>query len=285
MFRSIIWGMKKYNLKKVYLLLILTLGMAIFGYKTLFSTDQSTGKNHTTPTSTQSAYPSSKSIATSFPTTALPSPTPTLFPAITIAVPKEIESGNSLKKQVILTFDAGSGKDSLDVILKLLEKYNIKASFFLTGKWIEQNTKDVKQIAENGHEIFNHTYSHPDLTKLSDAQIKEELQKTEELVIKYIQTTSKPYFRPPYGARNSNVLKIAAGEGYASVYWTIDAWDWRENEGVTPEQVKLRVYDNLKPGSIYLFHVGSKTTGIVLEEIITQIRSFGYDIVPLSKGL
>jgi peptidoglycan-N-acetylglucosamine deacetylase len=209
----------------------------------------------------------------------------TLAPTPNIIVPKEIVIGNTSKKQVIFTFDAGSGSQSLGKILDLLEKYNLKASFFLTGKWIEQNSQNTKLIADKGHEIFNHTYSHPDLTKTIDTQIREELKKTDELVMKHAGKSTKPYFRPPYGARNQTVLKVAAEEGYTSVYWSTDAWDWRENEGITADQVKARVIDNLKPGAIYLFHVGSNTTGEVLEDIIDHLKLQGYDIVALTRGL
>jgi len=199
--------------------------------------------------------------------------------------PAEIVWANKNVKQVVFTFDAGAGTQSLGVILTILEKYNLKATFFLTGKWAEKNPEDVKQISVAGHEIFNHTYSHPYLTKISDEQIIDELTRADEIITSLTGQTTKPYFRPPYGDRNQHVRDIAASIGYQSVYWTIDAWDWRESEGVSASQVKARILDNLKPGTIYLMHIGDNLTGQILDDIFSQILAQGYQINSLSVGV
>lgn len=200
-------------------------------------------------------------------------------------VPPEILKGDTLKKQVIFTFDAGSGNQSARQILDALKKYNLKATFFMTGKWAEKNEELTEQIAAAGHEIFNHTYSHPHLAQVTDDEIIAELNKAETVIKNLTGKTTKPYFRPPYGERDSRVLEIAGRAGYQSVMWTVDALDWQENEGITAEQVKEKVLSKLAPGVIYLMHMGDTLTGKVLDDLIPQIQEKGYAIVPLSKGI
>lgn len=202
-----------------------------------------------------------------------------------IPLPNEINRGDSSKKQVIFTFDAGAGNQSLNVILTTLKNHNLTGTFFITGKWAEQNPKLVKQISDNGNEIFNHTYDHPDLVKTDDSLIIKELQDTEDIIEQLTGKTTKPYFRPPYGSRNTHVRQLAWDQGYRCVYWTVDALDWKETSGITKEEVKQRIYNNVTPGAIYLMHVGDNITGEILDEVFTYIEGKGYKIVPLSQGL
>ena len=197
----------------------------------------------------------------------------------------EIKRGDTTKKQVIFTFDAGSSNNSIREILESLNKYGLKATFFLTGKWAERYPDDVKNISRAGHEIFNHTYSHPRLTQISDQQIIEELRKTEQIIFDLTGKTTKPFFRPPYGERSSHVLALAKDEGYQSVFWTVDVLDWQESSGMTEEKAKERIYNNLANGNIFLMHVGDNITGKILDEVINKIQTEGYKILPLSLGI
>lgn len=198
---------------------------------------------------------------------------------------KEISRGDINKKQVIFTFDGGSGIQSADKILEVLAKHHVKGTFFLTGKMIEANSDLVKRIAAGNNEIFNHTYSHPYLTKLSDEEITEELSKMEKVVIGVTNHSSKPYFRPPYGDINEKVIAVAAQAGYQSVSWTVDALDWKESQGVTAEKVKQQIISNILPGTIYLMHIGDMITGDILDDVFTVIESRGYKIVSLTEGI
>jgi peptidoglycan/xylan/chitin deacetylase (PgdA/CDA1 family) len=200
-------------------------------------------------------------------------------------VPKEIIKGDTGKKQVIFTFDAGSGTQSAQQILDTLKKYNLKATFFLTGKWAEKNGDLVKTISSAGHEIGNHTYSHPHLTQISDDEIVSELKKTEDIIVGLTGKSTKPYFRAPYGERNAHILEITAQAGYQSVYWSTDALDWEESTGMTADKVRARILAHLEPGEIYLMHVGDTITGNILDDVIKQIQEKGYNIVPLKDGI
>jgi delta-lactam-biosynthetic de-N-acetylase len=213
-----------------------------------------------------------------------PQPTPTPQPTVPQSY-TEIVRGDTTKKQVIFTFDGGSGTQSAEKILDTLLKHKVKGTFFLTGKWVEANPDLTKKIASQGNEIFNHTYSHPDLTTVSDAKIVDELQKTESKIKDLTGNSTKPYFRPPYGARNTHVKNVAKEQGYRSVFWTIDVLDWKETSGQTAVQSKDRILSHVAPGTIYLMHIGDNITGQILDEVFTEISKRGYAIVSLLQGL
>ena len=205
-------------------------------------------------------------------------------PVQNVEIPKEIRHGDRSKKEVIFTFDAGGANLSGDKILEVLAKHHVKGTFFLTGKMIENNSSFVKSLASAGDEIFNHTYDHPILTTLSDYNITKELTKMHDALQNSIGISPKLYFRAPYGMRNARVLEIAANLGYQSVYWTVDALDWR-GKLETPDQVRNRIFSSLAPGNIYLMHVSDLTTGIVLDDVFNTIEAKGYKIVSLTQGV
>ena len=199
--------------------------------------------------------------------------------------PTEIVRGDTTKKQIIFTFDGGAGADSGDQILGILAKHHVKGTFFLTGKFVENNPDFVKRMSALGNEIFSHTYDHKDLTTLSNDGIAKELTKMADVLKATTGLSPKPYFRAPYGSRSPRVLKIAAENGYQSVYWTKDALDWEEPTGETADQVKEKILTSLAPGNIYLMHVGDNITGAILDNVFTAIEAKGYKIVSLTQGL
>ncbi len=193
----------------------------------------------------------------------------------------EISLGNKERKEIALTFDAGAGIGSADKILEILKENNIKASFFLTGKWAEQNSELVKKIAGAGHEIYNHTYSHPDLTKIAEEEIKNQLEQTENVIKNLTGKSTKPFFRPPYGARNKTILDFICREEYQAVMWTVDALDWKE--GTTAETAKDRIFAKEQNGEIILMHVGDNLSAEILPEVIRKFGGDGYKLATLSE--
>lgn len=198
---------------------------------------------------------------------------------------KEISRGDISKKQVIFTFDGGSLDVSGRKIIEILNKHGVTGSFFLTGKFVENNTDFVKKIHGSGHKIYNHTYDHPYLTTVSDQEIVDQLGKMEKVLMDTVGVSPRPYFRPPYGNRDQRVLNSAFLAGYQSVYWTVDAMDWQESEGITEQEVKNIILNSLAPGNIYLMHLGDTITGNILDQLFTEIKSQGYNIVSLEDGL
>jgi peptidoglycan/xylan/chitin deacetylase (PgdA/CDA1 family) len=207
----------------------------------------------------------------------------TLSPQKSVAYSQEISHGNIHKNQVTFTFDGGSIDVSGYKILEVLEKHKVRGTFFLTGKFVEANPALVQKMVAGGHEIFNHTYSHLDLTTVSATEIINQFEKMENVLLNTAHVSPKPYFRPPYGSRNPFVLNTAATAGYQSVYWTTDALDWKE--GISPNEVKSRILSGLTPGAIYLMHIGDSITGDILDEMITTIEARGYKAVSLTEAL
>ena len=195
-------------------------------------------------------------------------------------MPPEIAQGGTNKRQVALTFDAGASAEPLPKILAALRQAGVRSTFFLTGDWARQNPDSVKAIVADGHELANHSLTHTDFTTMSDAQMVQELQATEGIVQGIAGRSTKPYFRPPYGARDKRVLATVWAAGYRSVYWTIDSTDWREE--ATVDGVVKRILDNAANGTIFIEHVGSLQTAEGLPRIIAGLRQQGYEIVPLS---
>ena len=161
----------------------------------------------------------------------------------------------------------------------------MKGSFFLTGKFVQANPDLVRRMVAQGNEIFNHTYDHPFLTKLTDEKITSELDLMDQTLQSVASTSPKPYFRAPYGDRDARVRSAAAQDGYRSVYWTVDARDWMEPKGETADQVKARILDNIAPGTIYLMHLGDTITGSILDDVFTKLEAQGYKMVSLTQGI
>lgn len=185
------------------------------------------------------------------------------------------------EKKVAFSFDACWGADYTPILLEILRKNNLKTTFFLTGFWVEKYPEMVKKIAAEGHEIGNHTYSHPHLSTLSEEEISIELEKVGKMIFDLTKTQPN-LFRPPFGEYSNLVVTTAKKCGYHSIQWSIDSLDWKEL-GVEP--MIERVTKNLHPGAIVLFHNNGKFTTEALPEIITYAKKEGYKIVPISELL
>lgn len=138
------------------------------------------------------------------------------------AAPSQVVSkGNTTEKVVALTFDDGADGANISRILQTLSTHDVKATFFLTGSGAANHGQQIRNIANQGHQIGNHSYTHPYFTQISAAQMRNELQRTETLIQQLTGRTTKPYFRPPYGAYNSSVLQTVGDAGYTrTIMWT-----------------------------------------------------------------
>ena len=199
------------------------------------------------------------------------------------AVWDEVEGGDPNSNLVALTFDAGSVDGPASTILDILRANRLQVTFFLTGQWVQSYPELARQVATDGHELANHTYFHPDLTLLGSEQIAWEFEYTNAVIEADLGRTSKPWFRPPFGARDARVLDIARDLGYRSIYWTLDSGDWRNN--ATGAGVLTRVLKSVAPGDIVVHHVAADATAEALPEIIAGIQANGWRIVTVSELL
>lgn len=190
-----------------------------------------------------------------------------------------IYSVETEEKKIAISFDAAWGDDYTLEILDILDKYDIKSTFFLVGFWVDKYPKHVKEIYNRGHDVGNHSTNHPYMTKLSDEEIIKELNITGDKIEKIID--DKPtLFRPPFGDYNDRLINVCRDNGYYVIQWDVDSLDWKEM-GVQP--VVDRVTRNVRNGSIVLFHNNAKYVLEYLPIIIERLQSEGYEIVPISQ--
>lgn len=194
-----------------------------------------------------------------------------------------IVRADARKPQVTLTFDSGAAAGSTAEVLDVLRKNNVRSTFFITGAWAEANPALVKRMVADGHRVANHSYSHPDMTKIDENAIVSELSRTEDVVKRIADVSIKPYFRPPFGAYDNRLLRILAQQGYKAVYWTLDSSDWKEDS--TADSVRQRVVNNAGPGHIVVHHSSPEKTAKALPYIIRDLRAKGLEIVNLAELL
>lgn len=179
------------------------------------------------------------------------------------------------KKQAAISFDAAWGDEQTAELLDILEKHNVKATFFLVGDWVDKYPDDVKEIAARGHDIGNHSDTHPHMPELSESSASDEITACNEK-IKALTGRAPTLFRPPYGDYNNSVVGCVKGMGMYCVQWDVDSLDWKDP---SPEQMAKTVLDKVTDGSIVLMHNGAKNTPAALPSIIEGIRAKGLEIV------
>lgn len=183
------------------------------------------------------------------------------------------------ERRISISFDATWGTELTDEILEILELHGIKTTFFLAGYWVDKHPDYVAKIAAAGHEIGNHSFSHPHLNGLTEKEITFELQKNEDL-IRDLTGQRTTLFRPPFGEYNNRVIAVASALGYYTVQWSVDSLDWKN---LTGEQIYNRVMGQVKPGSIVLFHNAGVGTPGAIRRIIPALLQQGYSISPVSE--
>lgn len=184
-------------------------------------------------------------------------------------------------KKIAISFDAAWGADDTDELLQILEDRGVKTTFFLCGYWIDKYPEEVKKIYEKGHEIGNHSDTHPHSSQLSLEQNKEEIMKVHKKV-KDLTGYEMDVYRPPFGEYNDTVLKAAKEVGYHTIQWDVDSLDWKEY-GVEKEISHVLNHKSLGNGSIILFHNDAKYTPDALGPILDGLMEKGYKIVPVGE--
>jgi peptidoglycan/xylan/chitin deacetylase (PgdA/CDA1 family) len=210
------------------------------------------------------------------------------MPSRLVSEPLLVQKGPAGKPWVALTLDAGASADPVPGMLATLRKHHVRLTFFLTGKWIEDNPELTHQIIADGHEIANHSFNHPDMRKLSDDAIREELADTEALLAEIGGASTRPFFRPPFGAYDTRVLRLVEAEGYVPIYWTFDSLD-SVGEPKTADFLLDRITNHLPPeqlpGAIILAHCGSQPTADALPRILDRFAEMGIEVKKLSAVL
>jgi polysaccharide deacetylase family sporulation protein PdaB len=183
---------------------------------------------------------------------------------------------------IALTFDDGPHPKYTMEILEILEEYDIPATFFFVGENVSYYQDTAREVAKRGHEIGNHTYSHPCVNKQSQAAFREELTRCEEIIQRVVGVHPK-LFRPPQGSWNTRVYEIARERDYSVILWDLDTLDWAHTPS---ENISNYILENVKSGNIILmhdYHSGGCTTTDALRMFIPNLIEQGYRFVTVSE--
>jgi peptidoglycan-N-acetylglucosamine deacetylase len=183
------------------------------------------------------------------------------------------------EKKIAITFDASWGSDKTDSLLDILDEYDVKATFFLVGGWVEKYPEKVKDMYKRGHEIGNHSNTHPNMTTLSKEKIINEINITDAKIMELTGDRTK-VFRCPEGAYNDTVIETVESTNHYCIQWDVDSIDWKA-QGAELEY--NRVMKKTKPGSIILFHNDAKYTPENLPKILDKFKKEGYKFVTISQ--
>lgn len=188
--------------------------------------------------------------------------------------------GNQDLKEVALTFDDGPRAGLVRPMLDILGKYKARSTFFVVGQQVEKSPNIVRRMMNEGHEVANHTYSHPRLDGLNEDQIREELIRCNKAVFKATGANTN-LFRPPGMRYDDIVLRAAQDLGYVTIHWNSAAQDFKPQPA---SEISRKILKSVQPGSVILLHVHPDTLE-ALPSILESLRSDGYRFVTVSQML
>ena len=192
--------------------------------------------------------------------------------------------GNTNEKVIYLTFDAGFENGNTANILDALKKHNVHATFFLVGNYLNTSPELVKRMVEEGHIVGNHTFTHPDMSKISSMEaFKKEITQIEDLFKEVTGKEMVKIYRPPQGKYSESNLKMAQELGYKTFFWSLAYVDWYQDKQPTKEEAFKKLLGRIHPGAIVLLHSTSKTNGDILDELLTKWEEMGYTFGTLDQ--
>ena len=185
------------------------------------------------------------------------------------------------KPQISISFDSAWGNEYTQAMLDILSAHNVKATFFMTGQWVEKFPEEVVKIYEAGHDLGNHSESHPYMSKLEESEQVQELMTVHNRV-KELTGYDMFLFRAPYGDYNDQVISCVQENNYYPIQWDVDSLDWKDY-GAQDIIKKITENEKLGNGSIILCHNGAKYITDALDTVLTVLEDKGYEFVPISQ--
>ena len=182
-------------------------------------------------------------------------------------------------KVLSISFDAAWGNEDTQQLIDILGKYNIKATFFVVGAWVDKYPESVKALHDAGHEVMSHSNSHAHFNSLSTDEIIADLNTCNDK-IEAVTGVRPTLFRCPYGEYDDHVINAVRSLGLEPIQWDVDSLDWKE---LPAEEIAARVTGRARPGSIVLFHNAAIHTPEALPGIIEALLQEGYQFVPISQ--
>ncbi|WP_152393519.1 delta-lactam-biosynthetic de-N-acetylase [Paenibacillus guangzhouensis] len=191
--------------------------------------------------------------------------------------------GDVTKKELYLTFDNGYENGFTPKILDILKEHKVPAIFFVTGHYVKEEPELIKRMVAEGHLIGNHSWSHPDMSQISNAKLREELDKVKSEVQQLTNQKPMTYLRPPRGIFNERILQASKELGYTSVFWSIAYKDWDTNAQRGWKYAYDSVMNQLHPGAVILLHSVSRDNTMALGAILTEAKRQGYEFKSLDQ--
>ena len=187
-------------------------------------------------------------------------------------------------KRIYLTFDCGYENGNTPLILDALKKHKAPATFFVVGNFVSTSGDLLKRMVDEGHAVGNHTFSHPDMSKISTQEaFAKELSQVEELFTEATGTEMEKYYRPPQGKYNEANLQMAKDMGYKTFFWSLAYVDWYQDQQPSKEEAFEKLLGRIHPGAIVLLHNTSSTNGQILDELLSKWEDMGYTFHPLKE--
>lgn len=180
------------------------------------------------------------------------------------------------KKQVAISFDAAWGNDDTQTLIDILKEYDVPATFFVVGAWVDKYPESVKALSDAGHQIQNHSNTHPHMPQLSKTQMIDEIESCNKK-IEAITGKCPTLLRPPYGDYDNALIEVMNELKMSTIQWDVDSLDWKDS--ATPENICNRVTSKVKNGSIVLFHNDADHTPAALPNILKCLKDEGYEFV------
>ena len=183
------------------------------------------------------------------------------------------------KKQIAISFDAAWGNDDTEQLIKILGEYKVPATFFVVGAWVDKYPESVKALSDAGHQIQNHSNTHPHMPQLSREQMRDEIESCNKKIADVTGVTPT-LLRPPYGDYDNALIEVMDSLKMHTIQWDVDSLDWKDS--ATPESICKRVTSKVKNGSIVLFHNDADHTPEALPTILKCLKDEGYEFVFIS---
>ncbi|MHC0036217.1 delta-lactam-biosynthetic de-N-acetylase [Pseudoneobacillus sp. C159] len=192
-----------------------------------------------------------------------------------------VYKGDSTRKYLYLTFDNGYENGFTEKVLDVLKKEKVPATFFVTGHYLKSAPELVKRMVKEGHIVGNHSWSHPDLTQVSNERLRDELEKVRKETENLTGQKHMAYLRPPRGIFSERTMAIAKEMGYTHVFWSLAFVDWKTNQQKGAQYAYDNIMRQVHPGAILLLHTVSKDNADALKQVIQDLKKRGYEFKSL----
>ena len=206
------------------------------------------------------------------------------------ATPEELRKyntyfiGNGDDKVIYLTFDCGYENGNTPAILDALKKHQVKATFFVVGTYIESEPELIQRMTDEGHTVGNHTWHHPDMSKIASLDtFRKELEDVETAYKNVTGKNMTKYYRPPQGKYSEANLQMAKELGYKSFFWSLAYVDWYQDNQPDPQEAIAKLTKRIHPGAIVLLHSTSSTNAQILDELLDKWEEMGYSFHSLNE--